>query len=517
MKHSLLPPILSSEDTAATLAVELPDPTLAGNGRESIAVDQPPAGSYFPFQPYPADNLELLVADFYLEYDDESCNFSRPFHVTALWGFGEINNSPPASYTPVHDYEILVEDDNGLTVFDSRNATSLYTDDWDGRLTTVEWRSSTAVGRLVFHTAWGPDDEVINFKKWIETDAKLDDRALLRLPSRVRSIRVGATTISGDSLSLEEGYNFSMSIQEQDLVDGGRFVTPILMRAESGDGVGRFPGCEEVSTAIRTINNIGGDNTGNFRIETEGRRDSELSCLRIYQPSAITSTSPRQASVTGATLELANDCAPCCDCEDFVSVYKALSSIWNNYKEMGQDAEEARDQHAANIDRWNEQKECREAKAGRLVTVGGNGCQITVASMMCNVCDDCQVDIRLRFTFETFRGGSPTSLPISLQDLTIEGSSTDGEIPGSASSVSSNVFDVFIDYANPGSPSIARFRANFTGCQAGDAVRIHFSGHGIGPEGCPTVQVPEDVIALWPAPLSDPARFYTFADLGLNP
>ena len=184
-------------------------------GRQPIGVDQPEgSGSDFPFV-RPSYDVQQLFGDLFLSFDDLDDVVSYPLKVSWCYGFGDVNNTPPVGYpTPTHDYDIVITDANDLTVFDSTQASTMYTSIWDDRLLIVEWQNPTGgVCRVVNYLAWTQDDVdqgiVRDYDKYLEvTDGELHASCWYKIPKRLRSIQVGVNNFSSSKLiTFEEGYN----------------------------------------------------------------------------------------------------------------------------------------------------------------------------------------------------------------------------------------------------------------------------------------------------------------------
>ena len=320
---------------------------LLPRGREAIGVDQPSGGSLYPFASQPSDDLDLLIADFYLSYADDRCSFTRPFHIAWLYGFGENPYGPLPGYpTPTHTHDILVYDADDNVVFDSTADGVTMTDRyWGDRLHIIEWTSGEAVCRAVYHTAWSTNETLQVFDLHLApTSAVLDERTCEQLPLRVVKLQYLLESLQ-QNIRLVSGYNTTFAVTPLVNKDGGQYGYRVTVGAEPGSGLGRFDGCVETPTQLVTVNGVKADANGNFLLDAADKDTQGPGCYRIERPSTLDEdTAPPTATFTPSTLQIFGDCAPCCECDDFVNTYAALAQLWQQYKDMGDRAKAVRDQ-----------------------------------------------------------------------------------------------------------------------------------------------------------------------------
>jgi len=126
-------------------------------------------------------------------------------------------------------------------------------------------------------------------------------------------------TITGP-FSLQAGYNMTLSAGvAEEIVGENRLETPVILSASPGAGLGKVPSDCESDGTLRTINGVSPNEFGDFTIDCDG-------CHRCY----VGSSSHDATTIVQApnTLVLANDCTPCCDCEDYERTYKAMDNIY---------------------------------------------------------------------------------------------------------------------------------------------------------------------------------------------
>jgi hypothetical protein len=419
-------------------------------GRAPIGVAQG-LGHDYPLVD-PSDDIRYLLADAYLSYDDPvdydltvvpGCGTPTPgwqpaFSIKWLFGAGCAYSHKPAwAPTPTHDVDILVVDANDNTVFDSTTAT-FKTKEWSDRLMIYEWTGSDAVMRIVVHTKW--QDDTVTPQDYDEhimpADGRLDVRTVTRMPKRVKSITVGLTTMTGE-IELESGFNIK-TIETGDIQDGddvlatqlrgrpgqpvggGRAGKRFSINAIPGAGLGRWPGCDDEVLTINRINSTAPGDRGDFLFSTER---SKPPCYWFERPSTLISAWPRVTDVTPATLQLHNNCVPCCSCDDFVEVKKGIDSVYGRWLTLGRSAERIRNTYAVNRTRWLAQKDCRESQPQRLTLVTACEGLVGIGYSFCHMARECEGPLEVTFTFETFTGSSESIIPATY-DFSLVGART---------------------------------------------------------------------------------------------
>lgn len=308
-------------------------------------------------------------------------------------------------YEPVHAAEVIVRDAADTIIFDSRDADedNYVTQAFGDRLRIHEWQTDAAICRLVQHTAFEDEEDVIEFPASIQpTQGELDARTYELLPPRVQSLRVGLTQMFGH-LRLLSGFNVVLTPDEPKLT-GLQRTTRLTLSATPASGLGRYPGCESPDIVIREINGQKPDEHGRFLLSATG-------CYWVRQPQNQISSS--LLSLEPATLHLGNDCGPCCVCDDYVRVYKGLRRVWQTYKEIGARAVATRDQLAVNILRFEESKECRKNRILSVQALPHNGNYVELQASVCNANGECTADVELRL-----------ALTVNYQELSPEASSS---------------------------------------------------------------------------------------------
>lgn len=467
---------------------------------DRTAVNQPPhSGDDYPFMTEHA--LAPLVLDFYLSFQDDACDFVRPFRLQWLFGVGEdVGVQPGDMPTPTHDVDLVILDAADEVVFDSTGATGFGSTDWGSDRRVYEWSTATAVARLVASIDVAGDFEDHEYRE----DAVLDPRTYNRLPRRVTGLRVGLQRLTGD-VKLSAGFNLALAAENVVLTDGSRFVKRVNIDGIPGSGAGRLTGCEDVDPVIRRVNQMLPDAGGNFNIDADD-------CLRLQGSLFVTDDGINRTAVysaEGYTAEearslqkLHDDCRPCCDCSYFVRTYKGLSRLWDRWSSEAQALEGIRDLYITNRERWLDYYNCRIANPMRLVALTEVSCRTFIGGAYCNTSKCCLRNVELRFTFQL---GGTTGLTPSVRDCFISGSPFAQEEAYSPL-VTGSVLRCFVDHANPQDSTSVRMRVQVP-CSAGQSLRVTITAHAAQPapnqngDECilPTAGVPSDILALWGA------------------
>lgn len=370
-------------------------------GREGIGILQGPGqgGKNYPLV-YPSADVDQLLADAFLAYIDNTLQFARPFSIAYLYGFG--TNPVTVPITPVHSHEVRVVDADGTTVFETLTVdpSNFKETAVAGRLKSLEWTDAAGQTlRIVYHTEWSPEHTPIVYDDYIEpTEAVLDGLTLYQYPRRVTAIRVGLITLSGDDLPIvvKNGFNTSLVADTTQLTDGSRRETAITFSAASGSGLGRFGGCDDaLDPPILRINGEGPTDNGNFLLDASD-------CYRVQRPvlSVLAAGPPREVRVQSNALELANDCGPCCDCDDFIAVWEAIRRQRDRYADLIATTQAVRDQYHINRQRFLDDRACREKARLRLILQPTCPNELGIGFGYCNSTERCLKDVVLHLSFD---------------------------------------------------------------------------------------------------------------------
>lgn len=478
-------------------------------GRQPIGVNQwPIGGSNYPFVK-PSDDIKLLFGDLFLSYRDDACELSLPLRIAWLYGFGSNVVAAPGGYpTPTHAYDLLVLDADDNIVFDSTAADEFETSVWDSRLLILEWIGATAVCRAAIHTEFSPQQTPIVYDLYIlPENGELDAKTLEIVPRRINSITVGADVLTGP-IDIVGGYNAAFTLGATKSGDGVRRTTKLTLSLEAGGGLGRVPGCDDLpEPTLRRLNKIGPNEQGDFYLDLSGCYRSQLAVEVSGSPRSAAYAYPTFTDDEAkATLLLFNDCAPCCQCDDYVRTYKGLRKRWFEWVDLATDLEGSRDTFSQNIDRWNAQRDCRLDHSLNVALSTSAPCRIFAGAAYCNPSRCCLSPLELRFTFRYYERGVEVAPPaggVCLQAF-IEGVTTQGEELYTMGGSWPVVFAVF-DRADPQTTSRIRFRVCVDDCGADQTVTATVTAHFPDPppnaaeEICTidAIAVPAEIEALW--------------------
>lgn len=405
------------------------EPVITPGGRGGIGVIQPQSGLDYPLVA-PSDDVRYLLADFYLAYDDPGFYRStetlrkHPLRIKWLYGVGcEEASAPLWAPTPVHAADILIVDDEDNTVFDS---TQLVPEDgdpeyrrflkrsWGDDYDVYEWIGVNGVCRLVVHKTW-PSSFEIEPKDWpihlTPVNAVLDERAVYRMPKRLRSLTVISESaevgkVEHTGVIFAAGNNMIIASADP-TVTGLRQNTNVTFTAEPGAGLGKYDDCPaEPSQPVHRLNGGTPNAYGDLVI-------SGPDCIYIRQPTTL-NIAGRAVPVRpggNAGLAIGSNCPPCCDCPDYENTALYMHRIAGRYSTIGRRVHDVKLLHENNIDRWMEQRDCRLQKPLKVLLTPQNCPFLDVVIMYCNQCQQCAQNGQLTVNFSTFPSGSPVIDP----------------------------------------------------------------------------------------------------------
>lgn len=411
-------------------------------------------------------DVRELFADFYLSYDDRGYYWDRPvidnpLRIYWLYGFGNgpafsIGQNPiPAVPVPnnIHAKDLIVVDSQNKVVFDSTQA-DFYTETvWGQHYKIIEWRKNEkpdeidkqqrivcrAVQFLHLHTNTPIPERPISF---CPRNAVLDERTIEKIPKRILAMRVQ----TGDCLSpwfhekvtFVNGHNTELDIgQSATILENIPTLGPASLRRNTNVGFRVVPGagkgqfglcaaapCEDDSSTgvcpegedikidicdeadgekITTLNGVAPNKTGNINLNA---RD----CLFVRKPATYIDNKPHNTyTVNGQeirpVMHIGGDCGPCCACDDYAETAKYLTKVAEKYQIVGDRTADIQNLHKQNIQRWNDQRDCRRQRPLRLMLVAQPCPCMDVVAMYCNQCDTCAENVRLTIVFSGGQGG----------------------------------------------------------------------------------------------------------------
>lgn len=156
-------------------------------------------------------------------------------------------------------------------------------------------------------------------------DGTFVTRCVESQPDRVNSITVYDQyniphTLTGDVIFFG-GNNVSFNIGQ--LTEGARQATPVALDVIPGAGQGLQENDCTNDGYLRTINGVGPDEFGRYYLDA---RD----CYRIWRPISGLTSQP-----VPNTLQMANGCSTCCECDDYGTVYTAMNRIYQTGRDTG--------------------------------------------------------------------------------------------------------------------------------------------------------------------------------------
>lgn len=410
--------------------------TYSSRGRQGVGVVQPQSGLDYPFIA-PSDDIRYLVADLYLEYEDDGPAIQHPLRIKWLYGVGCVDNSAIAGMpTPVNAADILIVDSNDTVVFDSTAADQqrdgqelsdpptakvFTTKAWGADYTIYEWRGLCSVCRLVAYKTWAPDDnETQNYLKHLApTAAVIDERAVYRMPSRVTSLTVLTNTLRKTAVNFVSGYNFETSTAAKPR--GLRRGNNIVFNAVPGAGFGKYSDCGDTEQPLVCINGICKPN-----ILLEGG-----DCIWFKTRGAVHPPTqkfvPLKDNAASLVQEIRSNCPACCACSDYVTTGLYMNSVGGVYETIGTESNAVLIQHNNNIERWIDQRTCRQREPIKIAMTPQRCPTIDIVVQYCNLCDECAEDVVINMAISTLPSGVSASGYVE-QCYTIMSTATDKNI-----------------------------------------------------------------------------------------
>jgi hypothetical protein len=501
------------------------------SGRQPIGVNQPPYDSAnYPFVA-PSTDIARLLADFYLTYLDPTASFTLPLQVAWLYGFGDTVVSPPGGFpTPAHDYDLVVTDALGATVFDSTTASGYETTDWGDRLRIIQWRGADAICRVVLHTEWSPDMTPQAYDEYITPESgELDARTYERWPEYLQALRVNEELFDG-VVRLVAGYNTTLEVERVVDAEGSATVWRVTMATAPGAGTGKYPGCpEEVEPVVRRINGIGPDASGNLRLDAND-------CLRWQRQARVwTDGGQRYAAYqatdlsdaeAAAVLRLYDDCTPCCPCGAFVNTYRGLSNVWDRWADVAATLETTRDDYAAGREQWLDAVACAAASSTRLVAVSNGACRVFLGGSFCNTTECCLSDVELRLTLQLYDAdgnlaADPSGVEYTAAYLYTLQTGDQPIVPEVTDSGTGwPVYSFFVDGVPAGDSVTIKIILDVP-CNAGQAVTATLTVHTPDIDGCDLTEIEmgDDLTTIWSdlGLTTDPVRGSDSNSVNLSP
>lgn len=431
-------------------------------GRQGIGVIQPQSGLDYPLVS-PSADIRYLLADLYFEYDDPGLYgigpvAQHPLRIKWLYGLGcEENSAIPGMPTPAHAADIVIVDANNNIVFDSTNLNAdvnyrrFSVKDWGADYTLYEWLSRDAVCRIVAHKNWSPDEAApVNYPIHLAPDnAIIDERAVYKMPQRVKSLTVLNSTVRRSAVKFKDGYNVDLITAAQEVV-GFRNQTAITINVTD---TAEYSDCAEDKTPnIYSINGIRANQFGQFFITADKCIFSRVPTVKNDDDTVS------RSKVNGNTpIAIDSNCPACCDCADYVNMALYMNRVRNQYSRVGRRSHQVKLLHEDNIARWLEQRTCRLNKPLRLSLSPLSCPYMEVIMQFCNQCPDCVEDVVLSVTLSSAPDGAVGTVVPGYTVINAPG------LPNETFNISGTwpTFSTRVGFVDKGSSVFVRFSLKF--------------------------------------------------------
>lgn len=374
-------------------------------GRSGLGLSQRQSGLNYPFV-LPSEDIRYLLADFFLafedaaDYDSTETPAAGPYAIAWIYGLGCLEvTAPDWAPTPTHDVDLVVKDANGRTVFDSTTADDFLAADWGPAWRIYEWFAEDVVCRIVVHAMWNPETTQPTPKDYddhiLPENGRLNDRAVIKLPKRVRSLTAVLDTINRQSLDLAAGYNMRIDAVPLGYRDGKRHETQLIFNAIPGEGDGRYDDCTDAVAYIRRINNVSPTATGELLFAAKD-------CMYVRTPLEQVDADPPtyrpqyENDPLASHLEVGNDCGRCCECDDFVQLASDIRIERGRYQSIADTVNQSRTIYGESRTSWIARTKCYRTPL-RLTLVPQTGAYIDVVGQFVHQGDECLHDLELAF------------------------------------------------------------------------------------------------------------------------
>ncbi len=366
---------------ATSVTDALPCDVLAVDGGKGTGPN--PRGRDYPFVA-PSSDISGVLADFWVCFATPETPVQLPLRLSWLYGMDKAINcgaaGPPggaAPSVPRHQAEVQVIDAVGTVVFDSTIAYWFRASQISSRLRSYEWRTRVGDCRLVQHTAFPtPQDVRLLPDSIAPVDGRLDERCVQERPARLSRLEAEGSILSvvGNG-ALRGGYN--VTIGTAAVRSGLRRGAALTFNVIAGSGEGRYPACDLLPRYVTAIN--GKPAAGNLSLDVSD-------CLWL-----------RRTSSTSHAMRMGNDCGPCCSCDGYVRVQRAILAEWDRHVVLAASATDAAGTFRRSVDRWVANKACRDSSPLSVNAVS-NGGRIAVGAGFCNTTPACLSDVTLQLT-----------------------------------------------------------------------------------------------------------------------
>ena len=145
--------------------------------------------------------------------------------------------------------------------------------------------------------------------------------------------------------------------------------------------------------------------------------ETVTAALTSSQSSAAIRATPeleRKVEITPATLQVHNDCVPCCSCDEFVAVKDDIDSAFGKWKFIANNAEKSRNIYSDVRQRLFDNKKCREAKTQRLAVEANVSGYVGIAYQFCNTSQTPIEDVCVNITVTGYHEGTQIAAPLNI-------------------------------------------------------------------------------------------------------
>lgn len=337
-----------------------------------------PNGTDFPFS-NPSSDVKGLLEDLHFSYDSLT-EHSLPLKISSVTGF-QLSSLATA--------DLIISDSNGNEVFDTTTATNTEFRSWGTDRVIYVWETSNKYLMAVKYTGTGAVDKSPSFSP---TNGVLDARTYEKESYKVNNVKLGNNSYQGN-ISLVAGYNIIFTLRNTTEVEGRRKVNNIQIGAVPGQGTGIYPFCPEdcITDAVKTINGLTASKSGNYSLVAN-------ECYWLSMPGE--SDGEKYQPYNNNLIKVRNNCLPCCECDDFLYVYRAIQNLYAKFKELGDRAMRVRTLHYANTERWLNGKTCRENAAAGIYALPYSGGSASMLVTFCNTSTNYVGPIRIDVNLE---------------------------------------------------------------------------------------------------------------------
>lgn len=308
---------------------------------------------------WPSTNLKIAFP--FIDQVTSISNFHELFVDAHVVHNKELDNDTGLKLTNFNPTGVCKLEFGDATVLCDLTAADGFTSTTYGPWTVLQWYKQTDSGiytdeelivRFLLKT-----DRIADFSfPAAPTDAILSPACVCPAIEKINRIIVrqpdGATKVLKGDPIIQGGYNVE-TVQRSERQTTGletgtttdeRPATYIAVNMVPGLGEGKFP-CVG-GLGIKTINGVGPDENGNIFVDAKD-------CYWLERPLKSGMSAPvyggtdYTSELEPSTLQMHNNCSPCCACDDYVAVYKNMYRLWQRAKVAAATIESVRQKYQA--------------------------------------------------------------------------------------------------------------------------------------------------------------------------